>query len=51
MVQALKRPKDYNKLSPDEQWRIDERLGILDWDPTPAEVEEYRRKIAEQPKL
>ncbi len=29
---ALKRPKNYFKLSPREQWKIDSELGILDWD-------------------
>lgn len=29
---ALKRPKDYAKRSAREQWSIDSRLGILDWD-------------------
>lgn len=31
---ALKRPKDYAKLSFREQWEIDRGLGILDWDGT-----------------
>ncbi len=42
--QALQRPRDYNKLPPSEQWAIDRRLGILDWDPTPAEREEFKRR-------
>jgi hypothetical protein len=33
MKEAAKgRPKNYAKLSPREQWEIDDRLGILDWD-------------------
>ena len=30
--QSFKRPKDYFKLSAREQWSIDNRLGILDWE-------------------
>jgi len=30
--QAQKRPPNYEKLSPQEQWAIDKELGILDWD-------------------
>lgn len=26
------RPSNYFRLSDEEQWRIDERLGILDWE-------------------
>ena len=29
---SFERPKDYFKLEYKEQWRIDKRLGILDWD-------------------
>lgn len=28
---SFKRPKNYFKLSAQEQWAIDKRLGILDW--------------------
>lgn len=49
--QALKRPLDYSTLSSEEQWRIDDRLGILDWDPTAAEAAEYLRLRSEQVKL
>lgn len=42
--QALKRPPDYWRLSAQQQWAIDARLGILDWDPTPEEEEEYRQR-------
>jgi len=30
--EAMKRPSNYHKLSERDQWRIDDRLGILDWD-------------------
>lgn len=29
--ESFKRPKNFFKLPPDEQWAIDKRLGILDW--------------------
>ena len=29
---AQERPTNYNKLSAREQWEIDKKLGILDWD-------------------
>lgn len=29
--QAMKRPSNYHKLSSQDQWEIDKRLGILDW--------------------
>lgn len=29
---AKERPKNFKDLPPDEQWKIDKRLGILDWD-------------------
>jgi hypothetical protein len=45
LEQALKRPRNYNQLSAREQWAIDDRLGILDWDPTDEEVEVYREKM------
>ena len=41
--QALCRPANYASLSLEEQWRIDDRLGILDWDPTPEEIKQYRK--------
>ncbi len=28
---SFKRPSNYFALSPEAQWRIDDRLGILDW--------------------
>jgi hypothetical protein len=28
---AQERPTNYNKLSAREQWEIDKKLGILDW--------------------
>ena len=30
--QSLKRPNNYEQLSPQRQWEIDKELGILDWD-------------------
>jgi hypothetical protein len=29
--ESFKRPKNYFKLSAQEQWDIDKNLGILDW--------------------
>lgn len=29
---ALRRPKNFFMLTPREQWDIDKRLGILDWE-------------------
>jgi hypothetical protein len=29
--QSFRRPSNYFKLSPRQQWDIDENLGILDW--------------------
>lgn len=51
---AMGRPADYAQRSLQEQWAIDEGLGILDWTPTPAEIEEFRRRWNEKyppPKL
>lgn len=28
---SFERPSNYFELSPESQWRIDARLGILDW--------------------
>ena len=28
---SFERPKNYFDLSPQEQWKIDSNLGILDW--------------------
>jgi hypothetical protein len=42
--QALQRPRDYNKRPSSEQWAIDRRLGILDWDPTHGEIAEFKRR-------
>jgi hypothetical protein len=33
-VRAKLRPANYLELEPREQWEIDKRLGILDWDGT-----------------
>lgn len=29
--ESFKRPSNFFKLSPRQQWEIDKRLGILDW--------------------
>jgi hypothetical protein len=29
---SKKRPKNYAKLTPEQQWEIDKKLGMLDWD-------------------
>lgn len=42
---SFQRPTDYFKLSPDSQWRIDDRLGILDWeggDLSPEDLERFK---------
>lgn len=31
---ALTRPQNFDDLPPAEQWAIDDRLGLLDWDGT-----------------
>lgn len=36
-TQARKRPSDYARLSPEEQWAIDKSLGILDWSGSDSE--------------
>lgn len=46
LEQALKRPANYDRLTARERWEIDKSLGILDWDPTPEEEEEYIRQRA-----
>ena len=49
--QAMKRPSNYFKLSAREQWDIDKRLGILDWDGemTPEQKKKLREHL-ETPK-
>ena len=32
LVRSQQRPVNYDRLSPEEQWKIDSELGILDWD-------------------
>jgi hypothetical protein len=49
LTQALKRPLNYNDLPASEQWAIDKRLGILDWEPTQEEINEYVRQRNPQP--
>lgn len=38
---ALRRPLNYETMSPSEQWAADKALGILDWDPTPDDAQRY----------
>lgn len=40
---SFKRPKNFFKLDSDSQWRIDERLGILDWRGGNLTVEQNKR--------
>jgi hypothetical protein len=42
---AKKRPLNHYKLSPQEQWDIDKKLGILDWEGprTPEELKELQK--------
>jgi hypothetical protein len=35
IIAATQRPKNYNKLTPEDQWAVDKALGILDWDGDP----------------
>ncbi len=50
--QALKRPEYYHSLSAREQWAIDKRLGILDWDGTddrPVTPPKFDSRVLDQP--
>ena len=40
---SFKRPKNYFKLSAQEQWAIDKNLGILDWEGGNLTKEELAR--------
>lgn len=40
---SFQRPTNFFKLTPDQQWEIDKRLGILDWEGTGLSVEDLRR--------
>lgn len=43
---SFERPTNFFKLSPTEQWEIDAKLGILDWDGeglTPEDIQRYRQ--------
>ena len=49
--ESFKRPSNYFKLSPQEQWRIDQELGILDWEGgllTKEENERFQNHYKEQ---
>lgn len=42
---SFERPTNYNKLDAESQWRIDDRLGILDWDGgdlSPEDLERFK---------
>ena len=41
--ESFKRPSNYFKLLPQEQWRIDQELGILDWEGSKLTDEEKVR--------
>lgn len=40
---SFQRPKNYFKLSGSEQWAIDKRLGILDWNGDGLTEEDIKR--------
>jgi len=40
---SFQRPKDYFKLSGKEQYYIDERLGILDWEGDNLSQKDFER--------
>lgn len=40
---SFERPSDYFKLSPQTQWEIDSRLGILDWEGSDLTSEDKQR--------
>ncbi len=47
LERALRRPLNHESNSSETQWATDKALGILDWDPDEAEVEEYIRRRAD----
>jgi hypothetical protein len=44
----LGRPENFHHLSKREQWEIDEKLGILDWDGTKEEADKILAKTTIQ---
>ncbi len=40
---SFQRPADFFQLSEKEQWEIDKRLGILDWEGTSLSTTELKR--------
>jgi hypothetical protein len=40
---SLERPSNFRKLSSEEQWDIDKRLGILDWQGEGLTDEDWKR--------
>ena len=43
---AFLRPKNFLNLTPEEQWKIDDNLGILDWDGSKMTDEERSKLYA-----
>lgn len=43
---SFERPRNYFRLSSEEQWAIDRQLGILDWEGTGL-TEEDRKRLRE----
>jgi len=49
--ESFKRPSNYFRLSPQEQWDVDKDLGILDWEGgllTKEENERFQNHYKEQ---
>lgn len=40
---SFERPADFFKLTPTQQWDVDKRLGILDWDGADLTLEDMER--------
>ena len=40
---SFQRPKNFFDLSPEEQWAIDKKLGILDWNGDDLTAEDRKR--------
>lgn len=40
---SFQRPRDFLNLSPEEQWAIDKRLGILDWEGSGLSEDDMKR--------
>ncbi len=46
MERALQRSLNFEDMSADDQWVVDQELDLLDWSPDEAEFEEYLRRRA-----